>query len=113
MSQNESVSGPGEREPRRRDRGFRARKREDHVSALIRELQESLDDLARVRRLLFELGRFYDPVLGGSIVSLEHQQAIVTALEAGRHDEALGLIQSRYDLYMRDRAHLGKEGPRE
>jgi hypothetical protein len=39
-----------------------------------------------------------------------HQRAIVEALEAGRQAEALTLIQQRYELYLKDRAHLGHDG---
>ncbi len=93
------------------DRGFRARKREDHALLLIQELRSSLGDLARVRRILLELGRYYDPVLGGPIMDIAHQRRIVAALEARRADEAESLIQQRYDLYIKDRAHLrGEEG---
>lgn len=94
-----------------RDRGFKARKREDHALVLIRELMASLADLPRVREILRELGRYYDPVLGGAIVEVRHQRLIVEALEAGRTPEALALIQERYDLYIKDRAHLGRGEP--
>jgi hypothetical protein len=93
-------------------KGFRARKREDHALALIDELRSSLDDLPRAKRILLELGRFYDPVLGGPIMDIAHQRRIVAAIEAARSEEALDLIQARYDLYVKDRAHLG-HGSRE
>lgn len=91
-----------------RGKGFRARKREDHALVLIRDLLASLGDLSRVRGLMRELGRYYDPVLGGAILEVRHQRAIVDALEAGRAEEARALVQERYDLYIRDRAHLGR-----
>jgi hypothetical protein len=93
-----------------RDRGFRERKREDHAALLIEELEASLGDPARVRRIVLELGRFYDPVLGGAIMEVAHQQRIVAAVEGGRLDEARVLIRERYDLYIKDRAHLGRRG---
>ena len=93
-----------------RDRGFKARKREDHALVLIDRLKENLADLAEVRRVLRELGRYYDPVLGGAIMEVGHQRAIVEALEAGRQAEALTLIEQRYELYLKDRAHLGHGG---
>ena len=91
-----------------RDKGFKARKREDHALVLIRELRSSLDDHPRARQLLRELGRYYDPVLGGAIVEVRHQRQIVEALEAGRRQEALALIDARYEAYIKDRAHLGR-----
>ena len=93
-----------------RDRGFKARKREDHALVLIERLKENLADLAEVRRILRELGRYYDPVLGGAIMEVRHQRAIVEALEAGRQAEALTLVEQRYELYLKDRAHLGHGG---
>jgi DNA-binding GntR family transcriptional regulator len=93
-----------------RDRGFRERKREDHALVLIEELRRHLDDLSRVRRILLELGRFYDPILGGAIMTVAHQQAVVGALERGDRAAAERLIQARYDLYIRDRVHLGRRG---
>jgi hypothetical protein len=93
-----------------RDRGFKARKREDHALVLIERLKENLADLAEVRGILRELGRHYDPVLGGAIMEVRHQRAIVEALEAGREAEALALVEQRYEFYVRDRAHLGHGG---
>jgi DNA-binding GntR family transcriptional regulator len=99
-----SDDPPGES----RGKGFRARKREDHALVLIRDLVGSLGDLPRVRDLMRELSRYYDPVLGGAILEVRHQRAIVEALEAGRVEDARALIQDRYELYIRDRAHLGR-----
>ena len=95
-----------------RDRGFKARKREDHALVLIERLKEKLADLAEVRRILRELGRYYDPGLGGAIMEVGHQRAIVEALEAGRPAEALAVVEQRYDLYLKDRVHLGHDGVR-
>ncbi len=91
-----------------RTKGFRSRKREDHALVLIRDLLGCLDDMPRVRELMRELSRYYDPVLGGAILEVRHQRAIVEAIEAGRPEEAQALIQQRYELYVRDRAHLGR-----
>jgi hypothetical protein len=89
-------------------KGFKARKREDHALLLIRDLQASLDDLPRARQLLRELGRYYDPILGGAIVDVPHQKQIILALEAGRRQEAEALLEARYALYVKDRVHLGR-----
>ena len=91
-----------------RDKGFKARKREDHALVLIEQLKESLHDVPKVRRMLRELGRYYDPVLGGAIMEVSHQRSIVEALEAGREAEALAIVEERYRLYIKDRAHLGR-----
>ena len=91
-----------------RDKGFKARKREDHALVLIEELKGSLNDAAKARRILRELGRYYDPVLGGAIMEIAHQRAIAEALEAGKVAEALATIEERYRLYIKDRAHLGR-----
>jgi hypothetical protein len=103
MAADESSPGPP------RNRGFKERKREDHALALIHELKENLANLGQVRRILLELGRYYDPVLGGAIMEISHQRAIVEALEGGKVAEALALVEERYDLYMKDRAHLGRD----
>jgi DNA-binding GntR family transcriptional regulator len=92
----------------RRGKGFKARKREDHALVLIRDLLASLDNPAQARRLLLELSRYYDPILGGGIVEVRHQREIMNAIEAGRPEEARALVQARYDLYIKDRAHLGR-----
>ncbi|HSE06258.1 MAG TPA: hypothetical protein VLK35_19075 [Methylomirabilota bacterium] len=99
---------PGDAAEPRRDKGFKARKREDHALLLIRELLEGLEDLPRVRQILRELGRYYDPVLGGAIMEVAHQRQIVEALEAGRSREARAIVLERYELYIKDRAHLGR-----
>src|SRR5205814_2057930 len=76
-------AGGGPEPGDRQEKGFRGRKREDHALALIDELRGNLDDVARVKRILLELGRFYDPVLGGAVVGLSEQKAIVEALGRG------------------------------
>jgi hypothetical protein len=42
-------------------------------------------------------------------MEVSHQRAIVEALERGNVAEALALVEERYDLYIKDRAHLGRE----
>jgi hypothetical protein len=106
---------PGEGRPpvedgevRGRGKGFKARKREDHALVLIQDLLANLGDSSRARRLLLELGRYYDPILGGAIVEVRHQREIMEAVEAGRLADAEALVQTRYALYIKDRAHLGR-----
>ena len=99
-----SPDGPSAAHP---GKGFKARKREDHALVLIDELRGALGDLPRVKRILIELGRYYDPILGGAIMDIPHQRQIVAALEAGRTEVAQALIDARYASYIKDRAHLG------
>jgi hypothetical protein len=108
MSSGSGSKGGESGEPPR-NRGFRSRKREDHALLLIEELRSSLDDLVKSKRILLELGRFYDPVLGGAIVGIEDGKRILALIGAGRRAEAEALIQERYDLYIKDRAHLGRQ----
>ncbi|HET8577178.1 MAG TPA: hypothetical protein VFO18_08775 [Methylomirabilota bacterium] len=103
-----SGTGPAGAGESPRDKGFRSRKREDHALLLIEELKASLGDLAKVKRILLELGRFYDPVVGGAIVGIEEAKRIVALLERGCQAEAAALVQERYELYIKDRAHLGR-----
>ena len=41
-------------------------------------------------------------------MEVRHQREIVEALEAGRPAEAEALVERRYALYIKDRAHLGR-----
>jgi hypothetical protein len=41
-------------------------------------------------------------------VEVRHKREIMEAIEAGRTGEAEALIQARYTLYIKDRAHLGR-----
>lgn len=104
----EPASSPDGPPAAQSGKGFKARKREDHALMLIEELRGTLSDLSRVKRILIELGRYYDPVLGGSIMDIPHQRQIVAALEAGRTEAAQALIEARYASYIKDRAHLGR-----
>lgn len=105
---SESGPNPGGMAEPPRDKGFRSRKREDHALLMIEELRANLHDLARVKHILLELGRFYDPVMGGAIVEIEQQKRIMALIEEGRRAEAEALIKSRYDIYIEGRAHLGR-----
>lgn len=47
--------------------------------------------------------------MGGAILGIEHGKRIVALVEAGHRAEAEALIQERYELYIKDRAHLGRQ----
>ena len=58
--------------------------------------------------IALRLRRRGSSVPADALLEVRHQRAIVEAIEAGRAEEARALIQERYDLYVRDRAHLGR-----
>ena len=57
------------------------RQREDDEVRMMREALASLDDLPHVKRLLLELGRFYNPVTDRPVLSVDVRRAVVTNLE--------------------------------
>jgi hypothetical protein len=69
-------------------RGLRSRRRDDHALDLFRRIEAELSDVRSVDRMLLELGRCYNPLTDGPIVSLATRRAIVEFLDAGRPDEA-------------------------
>jgi hypothetical protein len=86
-------------EERRHRRGLKFRKRDDYAVELLQEIRAHLEDLPRVRRALFELGRLYNPYIDGPIVDLPTRQRIVGLLEGGRATEARDLLDERLRLY--------------
>jgi hypothetical protein len=88
-------------EERRHRRGLRFRKREDHAVELFREAREHLDDVARVDRILLQLGRFYNPFANDAIVDPITRRRILESLEASRPEEARRLLDERLALYAR------------
>ncbi len=90
-----------EGEEGRHRRGLRFRKREDYAVELFREAQAHLDDVARVDRILLELGRFYNPFLNEAIVDSASRRRILESLQASRPEEARRLLDRRLSLYAR------------
>ena len=58
------------------------RKREDDEVRMMREALANLADLARVKRVLLELGRFYNPVTNAPVMDAATRRRIVALLEA-------------------------------
>ncbi|HLC41398.1 MAG TPA: hypothetical protein VJO34_07185 [Methylomirabilota bacterium] len=87
------------RDPRSNRAGLRFRRRDDHAVNLFREARNNLSDVTRVDRILLELGRLYDPVVGGTLVDLPLRQKIVGLLREGRFDEAGALLDARLAAY--------------
>ena len=99
-------------EDRRHRRGLKFRKRDDYAVELIREAEAHFDDVARVDRILLQLGRFYNPYVNAPIVDLATRQKIVQLLEASRGEEARRLLDERLSLYARfDDAEHGGQAP--
>ncbi len=92
---------PREDGEERHRRGLKFRKREDHAIELFREAQAHLSDIARVNRILLELGRFYNPVIDAPIVDLATRRRIVELLESRQTDAAQRLLEERLALYAR------------
>jgi hypothetical protein len=95
----EHGEGRGPRDEEGDRRGLKFRRRDDHAVNLFREAKANLGDVARVDRILLELGRFYDPLAGGAIVDFTTRVKIVEALRAGRAEEAERLLDERLALY--------------
>ena len=88
-------------EARRHRRELKFRKRDDYAVELFREAQAHLDDVARVDRILLQLGRFYNPFVNEPIVDLATRRQIVELLRASRPEDARRLLDERLSLYAR------------
>jgi hypothetical protein len=88
-----------EAEERRHRRGLRFRKRDDHAIELFREAEAHITDIARVDRILLELGRFYNPLVDAPIVDLAARRRILELLQGGEIEEARRLLNERLTLY--------------
>ncbi len=98
MADEEPEQG---QEERRHRRGLRFRKREDYAVELFREAQAHLDDVARVDRILLQLGRFYNPFANEAIVDPGTRRSILELLHASRAEEARRILDQRLALYAR------------
>jgi hypothetical protein len=88
-------------ETERHRRGLRFRKRDDYAVELFKEAHAHLDDIARVDRILLELGKFYNPLVHGPIVDLATRRRIVEHLAAAQIEDARRLLDERLALYAR------------
>ena len=109
MADEQSEDGS---EARRHRRGLKFRKRDDYAVELFREAQAVLEDVARVDRILLQLGRFYKPFVNEPVVDLATRQKIGRLLEASRGEEARSLLDERLSLYARfDESEPGGQAP--
>jgi hypothetical protein len=91
-------------------RGLRFRKRDDHAIELFREAQANLGDVARVKRIVVELGRYYNPYTNQAIVDPETRRRVIDFLEAGDAPAAGRLLDERLSLYTRAEIDEGGDG---
>lgn len=78
----------------------RLRTREDDEVRMMREALASLDDLPHVKRLLLELGRFYNPVTDRPVVGVDVRRAVVTHLEQGNLAAARAALETALAEYL-------------
>jgi hypothetical protein len=75
------------------------RRRDDEAITLFREAVASVADPSRVKRILIELGRFYNPVTNRPVVELAARQRIVELLEAGSQEEGRQALKAELEAY--------------
>jgi hypothetical protein len=77
------------------------RPRENDEVRMMREALASLDDLPRVKEILLELGRFYNPVTNGSVVAPDLRRRVVGLLEDGDDQGARALLEAYLTEYQK------------
>jgi hypothetical protein len=78
---------------------WRKMKRQDTGIELFRRALAELDALDRLKPILFELSRLYNPLIDGPLVDRDTYSKILSAVEAGLVDEAQRLLDGRLALY--------------
>ena len=89
---------PGERLVFRRGR---LRKREDDEVRMMREALANLEDAPRVKRVLLELSRFYNPVADGPVIDPSTRHAVIACLDAADLAGARALLEAHLATYLR------------
>ena len=79
----------------------RLRKREDDEVRMMREALAHLDDTPRVKRLLLELGRFYNPVADGPVIPPATRHEVIDRLEAADVGAARALLEAQLAEYLK------------
>lgn len=77
------------------------RKREDDEVRMLREALENLADVPRVKGILLELSRFYNPVTNSSVVNPETRRRVIGFLEAGDQNAAKVLLEAQLAEYLK------------
>jgi hypothetical protein len=78
---------------------WRKMKRQDTGIELFRRALAELDDPDRLKPILFELSRLYNPFIDAPLVDRPTYTQILSAVEAGHMDEARRLLDQRLALY--------------
>ena len=103
---------PEDAEERRHRRGLKFRRREDYALELFKEALADLANVARVDRILVELGRFYNPLADGPIIDVRTRGEVMELLERARWDDARRLIEDRMARYAPPTEGDGEDGSR-
>lgn len=91
------------------------RPRENDEVRMLREALAHLDDHARVKGILLELGRFYNPVTNESVVGSDLRRRVVDRLDAGDAEGARALLEAHLTEYQKvdDRADQANRANRQ
>ncbi|OLC13051.1 MAG: hypothetical protein AUH29_14300 [Candidatus Rokubacteria bacterium 13_1_40CM_69_27] len=84
---------------------WRRMKRQDTGLDLFQRAEANLGDLERLKPILLELSRLYNPLVNGPLVDRTTYARIIESAETGRIEEARQLLDARLALYVvQDRA---------
>src|SRR5687767_11427198 len=99
----EPLAGRHDADPTERlvFRRGRLRKREDDEVRMMREALAHLDDTPRVKRILLELTRFYNPVTHGPVVPPDTRRAVIGCLEAANIAGAAAVLEAHLVEYLK------------
>ena len=77
------------------------RRREDDEVRMMREALTHLGDLPRVKGIVLELGRFYNPVTNAPVVATDLRRRVIGLLEAGDAEGAQAVLEAHVTQYQK------------
>jgi hypothetical protein len=77
------------------------RRREDDEVRMMREALADLGDTPRVKRILLELSRFYNPVTHGPVVGPDTRRTVIACLDAADLDGARAVLEAHLADYLK------------
>src|SRR5688500_6788057 len=77
------------------------RTREDDEVRMMREALADLGDTPRVKRILLELSRFYNPVTHGPVIGPDTRRTVIACLEAADLAGARTLLEAHLADYLK------------